>query len=104
ADGFRSEKREIEGEIAKLALDKETREGELRRSFGAGTDILAQRDELVKQRSQLEAELNAVNEAVSEGSKNALPFVGLQGQLVALRGRIQGERSLSEWQAAVRGS
>jgi DNA sulfur modification protein DndD len=102
AEGLRSERKEIEEDIAALAQSKETREAELRRSFGAGADILSQRDDLVKQRSQLDSELTAVNELVSEASKKALPFVGLQGQLVVLRERMHGERRFSEWQAAVR--
>jgi len=102
ADALRSEKNRTEEEVAALAQEKETREVELRRSFGAGAELLAQRDELVKQRSHLEVELGAANEGVIEAAKESLPFVSLQSQLGALKVRMHGERRLVEWQAAVR--
>lgn len=101
-EDLQAEHKRLEDDLAEWAGKREQLDSEIKRTFGAGSDFLAQRNELIKQQANLEAELASISEAIHTAAQDELPFAPVTGLLTELGERLRVERSLRDWQNAAK--
>ena len=101
-DGLSAERDRLNEDLAEWSAKREQLDSDIKRAFGTSSDLLTQRNDLMKDQAALEAELAMISEIIQAAAQDTLPFAPVVGRLVALRARLEAERELREWQAAAK--